>query len=133
VLDEAQAAGGLDLTRPVGVLAVSVLHFVPDDHEPAATMARYLDAMAPGSHLAISHTRSDGEPEAVPAQQLYRRERSLESMHPRTTAEIAALFGDLELVDPGLVPVPCWRPDPADDAPHVPDDHPMFAGLGRRT
>jgi SAM-dependent methyltransferase len=134
VLDAAEAVGGLDLGRPVGVLAVSVLHFVPDDREPAAVMARYLDAAAPGSHLAISHTRSDGEPEAVPPQQLYRRERSLPSMHPRTTPEIAALFGDLHLIDPGLVPVPQWRSDVEDtsgnDRP-VRDDHPMLAGVGR--
>ena len=51
--------------RPVALLAVAVLHFVPDDRGPTETMARYMSALAPGSHLAISHTRSDGEPEAV--------------------------------------------------------------------
>jgi hypothetical protein len=97
-------------------------------------MARYMSALAPGSHLAISHTRSDGEPEAVAGQQLYRQERSLPSMHPRSTAAIAGLFGDLTLVPPGLVPVPCWRPGPVDiiDADKAADDHPMLAGLGRR-
>ena len=67
-------------------------------------------------------------------QQLYRQERSLPSMHPRRTAAIAGLFGDLGLVPPGVVPVPCWRPDPADavDAGEATDNHPMLAGLGRR-
>jgi hypothetical protein len=97
-------------------------------------MARYMSALAPGRHLAISHTRSDGEPEAVAGQQLYRQERSLPSMHPRSTAAIAGLFGDLTLVPPGLVPVPCWRPGLVDiiDADEAADDHPMLAGLGRR-
>jgi len=134
VLDEAVREGGLDLGRPVALLAVAVLHFVPDDHGPAETMARYMGALAPGSHLAISHTRSDREPEAVAGQQLYRQERSLPSMHPRSTAAIAGLFGDLTLVPPGLVPVPWWRPGPADviDADEAADDHPMLAGMGRR-
>jgi hypothetical protein len=134
VLDEAVRAGGLDLARPVAVLAVAVLHFVPDDRGPAEAMARYMGALAPGSHLAISHTRSDREPEAVAGQQLYRRERSLSTMHPRRTAAIAGLFGDLTLVPPGVVPVPSWRPDPAEaaDLHDATDNHPMLAGLGRR-
>jgi hypothetical protein len=134
VLDLAVWEGGLDLDRPVALLAVAVLHFVPDERGPTETMARYLSALAPGSHLAISHSRSDGEPEAVAGQQLYRQERSLPSMHPRSTAAIAGLFGDLTLVPPGLVPVPCWRPGPADtvDADEAADDHPMLAGMGRR-
>jgi hypothetical protein len=134
VLGLAVREGGLDLDRPVALLAVAVLHFVPDDRGPAEAMARYMSALAPGSHLAISHTRSDGEPEAVAGQQLYRQERSLPSMHPRGTAAIAGLFGDLTLVPPGLVPVPCWRPGLVDiiDADEAADDHPMLAGLGRR-
>ena len=138
VLAQAVATGCLDLRRPVGVLALLVLHFVPDERRPAAVMARYLENVAPGSHLAISQSRSDGAPAAVAGQRLYARERSLDPMHPRTAAEITALFGDLTLLAPGVVPAPAWRPgptgfDPAHDVPvDVPDDHPVLAGVARK-
>jgi hypothetical protein len=135
VLDQAVAVGGLDLRRPVAVLALLVLHFVPDERRPAEVMARYLRDAAPGSHLAISQSRSDGAPAAVAGQKLYAHERSLEPMHPRTAAEVTALFGDLTVLPPGVVAAPAWRPDPAgpDEWPiDVPDDHPVLAGLARR-
>jgi hypothetical protein len=135
VLDQAVAVGGLDLRRPVAVLALLVLHFVPDERRPAEVMARYLRAVAPGSYLAISQSRSDGAPAAVAGQKLYAREKSLEPMHPRTAAEVTALFGDLTLLPPGVVACSAWRPDPAepDEVPvDVPDDHPVLAGVARK-
>jgi S-adenosyl methyltransferase len=130
VLAQAVAVGGLDLRRPVAVLALLVLHFVPDARRPAEIMARYMQRVAPGSHLAISQSRSDGVPEAVAGQRLYARERSLDPMHPRTAAEVAALFGDLSLLAPGVVAAPAWRPDPGEPT-DVPDDHPVLAGVAR--
>ena len=135
VLAEAAASHGLDLRRPVAVLALLVLHFVPDERHPGAVMARYLENLAPGSHLAISQSRSDGAPAAVAGQELYAHERSLEPMHPRTADQVAALFGGLHLLAPGVVAAPAWRPDPT--GPHtgpvdVPDDHPVLAGVARK-
>jgi hypothetical protein len=130
VLAEAVDRGELDLRRPVAVLAVAVLHFVPPERRPAEVMAQYLEAVVPGSHLVISHS-ADGPPAAAAGQRLYGRERSLERMWPRSTAEIAALFGDLTLVAPGIVAAPLWRPDPGEVGP-VPDDYPLLAAVGRR-
>jgi len=132
VLDLAVRVGGLDLDRPVGVLAVSVLHFVADDDRPRELVAEYMDVLTPGSHLAISHAARDGRPEAVEVERVYRGAGSPNALHMRTRSEIAALFGDLELVDPGLVHPPLWRPDPADGEPHVGDDYPGVAGMGRK-
>jgi len=134
VLHQAVEAGELDLTRPVAVLALLILHFVADERQPGEIMARYLRATAPGSYLAISQSRSDGSPEAVAGQRLYARERSLEQMHPRTATEVGALFGDLTLLPPGVVAAPAWRPEPAasDEEPDVPDDHPVLAGVARQ-
>jgi SAM-dependent methyltransferase len=132
VLGLAVDVGGLDLRRPVAVLAVAVLHFVADDDRPGELMAEYMDALVPGSYLAISQAGRDGRQEAVDVQRVYNRAGSPHAMHMRTRTEIAALFGDLELVEPGLVPPPLWRPDPADDRPEVGDDYPGVAGLGRR-
>ena len=131
VLDLAVDVGGLDLDRPVAVLAVAVLHFVSDAEHPAELMAAYMDALVPGSFLAISQAGRDGRPEAVDVERVYNRAGSPNAMHMRTRAEIAALFGDLELVEPGLVPPPLWRPDPADDEPEAGDDYPGVFGIGR--
>jgi hypothetical protein len=130
VLAEAVALGGLDLRRPVAVLALLVLHFVPDDRRPAEVMARYMRATAPGSHLVISHSHSDGVPEAVAGQQLYARERSLDPMYPRSNREVTELLGGLSLLPPGVVAVPAWRPDPTETV-DAPDDHPVLAAVAR--
>ena len=131
VLDLAVDLGGLDLHRPVAVLAVSVLHFLADEERPADLVAAYAAPLAPGSHVAINHAARDGRPEAVDVERVYRREGSPNSLHMRTRAEIAALFGNLEIVPPGLVRPPLWRPDPGEEPPVVDDDYPGVAGIGR--
>jgi hypothetical protein len=131
VLDLAVAVGGLDLGRPVAVLAMAVLHFVADDERPADLAAAYMAPLVPGSHLAISHAGRDGRSEAVDVERVYRRAGSPHALYMRTRDEIAALFGDLELVPPGLVHPPLWRPDPGEEPPVVGDDYPGVAGIGR--
>ena len=125
--------GGLDLTRPVAVLMVSVLHFIGDEHHPAELVAQYMNATARGSYFALSHARSDGKRDAAATEQVYNRSRSPNPMQFRSTAEIEFLFGDLTLIDPGVVHLPRWRPDLGDDAdPDVGADYPALAGVGRR-
>ena len=132
VLDLARGAG-LDLDRPVAVLAVSLLHFLADDDCPAELMARYLAALPPGSHLAVSHSNSRPSPEFTEAARIYARPGSPQVIRLRTPEEIAALFGDLELVPPGLVHLPRWRPDPGDEEEiEVADDYPVHGGVGRK-
>jgi hypothetical protein len=96
----------LDLDRPVGLLCTSVLHYVPDDADPAGLIRRYLDALPAGSWLVLSHMTLDGaDPQAV--------ERAVASWRgrqfPRPTAAIEGMFTGLELVEPGLVDVELWR------------------------
>jgi hypothetical protein len=104
----------IDLEQPVGLLAVAVLHFVPDGDEPSKVMAAYREALAPGSHLALSHASQDLEPEAAEkVSQLYAR--SGNPLQFRTHAEIAAFFGEFEPVEPGLVLPNDWHPELADE------------------
>jgi len=133
VLDLA-AGAGLDLDRPVAVLALALFHFFSDNDRPAELMARYMAALPPGSHLAVSHGSRRG-PSAVDAlAQVYGDDDSPNQVRLRTPEEILAIFGDLELVDPGLVPSPLWRPDPGDEEQaEVGDDYPAHTGVGRRT
>jgi len=133
VIKLAVAVGDLDLTRPVAVLMVSVLHFVGDEQHPAELVAQYMSAMARGSYVALSHARSDGKRDAAATEQVYNRSRSPSPMRFRSTAEIGSLFGDLIVVDPGVVHLPSWRPELGDDAdPDVGADYPALAGVGRR-
>jgi hypothetical protein len=134
-LAAAVATGLIDLGRPVGVLLLSVLHFIPDRDQPATMVARYMEAVAPQSYLALSCARGDGRAEANAVEEVYERQESPMRMHMRSWAEIERLFGTLSFVDPGLSLVPLWHPELADDLePHVPvpADYPGVAGLGRR-
>jgi S-adenosyl methyltransferase len=134
VLEAAVGTGLLDLGRPLAVLLVSVLHFVRDDEGPADLIADYMAATAPGSYLALSHARRDGQQDAVEVAKVYQRSDSPNPMRMRTHDEIVALFGDLAMVDPGVVLMPLWRPEVDALVPQVPvpADYPGLAGLGRR-
>lgn len=95
MLDE--AARWLDPARPVGVLLVSVLPFVPDSEDPHAVVGWLREALAPGSHLAIAHATSPGESPAGGT--------------GRGPEEIQRFFGDFRMIEPGLVQAHEWRPD----------------------
>jgi S-adenosyl methyltransferase len=132
VLDLA-ADAGLDLDRPVAVLALALFHFFADVDRPAELMSHYMATLPPGSHLAVSHGSRRGPSAFDALAQVYGDDDSPNEVRLRTPEEILAIFGDLELVEPGLVPSPLWRPDPADqEETDVPDDYPVHAGIGRR-
>ncbi|MFI9006418.1 SAM-dependent methyltransferase [Actinosynnema sp. NPDC053489] len=130
VLAGARATGLIDFAEPVGLLAVGVFHFVPPEADPRAVVAAYRDAVPPGSHLALSQFTSDLQPgEMAGVVEVMRR--SANPMYPRTHAEITALFEGFDLVEPGVVPLPLWRPEPGageEDA----DRAGIFAGVGRK-
>ena len=127
VLTDAVRLAGLDLRRPVGVLLTSILHFLPDEDDPAGLVARYLAALARPSYVAISHALITEQGEAFEVRELYRQ--LARPMYFRTAEQIAELFGPSSLVDPGLVLMPRWRPEPGDR--QVDDTYPGLAGVGR--
>ena len=116
VLQQAAEAGGLDFARPVAVLLVSVLPFIPDADDPAAIVAAYRDATAEGSYLAISHGTNDYQPRTVgEVERVYTRTAQPGVFRGR--AEILALMPGYELLAPGLADAIHWRPDPQDQHP----------------
>ncbi|MFI5955059.1 SAM-dependent methyltransferase [Cryptosporangium sp. NPDC051539] len=125
----AQAASRLDFDRPIGVLMVALLHFVPDD--PRGLIVRYRDAVVPGSYLAISHGTADQQGErGAKMEALY--SRSASPLVSRDRATIEGFFAGFELIEPGVVFVPRWRPDPdALPATLPPERTATYAGLGR--
>jgi hypothetical protein len=131
VLGAPELAKLFDLSEPIAVLMVAVLHFVPDDADPAALVARFRDAVPSGSYLALSHaTAGEQADRAAEHRGLY--QRTATPMTMRTRDQVVALFDGWELVEPGVVYLPQWRPDP--DTPGVdrPERMTGLAGVGRK-
>jgi hypothetical protein len=104
----------IDLDQPVGLMLLAVLHFVGDEEDPAGLVAAYRDALPAGSHLVLSHATADShlpETGVDEARDVYREHRATATVTTRTYERILGFFGDLDLVDPGLVQPPLWRPD----------------------
>jgi SAM-dependent methyltransferase len=130
VLAEAELTGLLDFSRPVAVMMVALLHFIPDEDDPAGMISAYRDVVAPGSHLALSHATLDGNPEAMrDHEEIYRR--SATPIHGRTRAQVTALFDGYELVNPGVVYLPLWRPNPDEVPTAQPERYSGYAAVGR--
>jgi S-adenosyl methyltransferase len=103
----------LDFTKPVAVTLLSILHAMVDADEPYAIVATIMDAVPPGSYLAISHAGTDLiAPEEL--QGLYDswKGKLQQRMQWRTREEVARFFAGMDLVEPGLVRVDDWRPEP---------------------
>lgn len=124
------AARSLDLSRPVGVLCTATLHFIPDEDGPSALVGRLREAVVSGSHLALTHASGDERPEQVARTvEIYKRTSAPGT--PRSRQQVLAFFGDLDLVEPGLVWVPAWRP--AEEVPpQRAADAWFYAGVGRK-
>ena len=134
VLDSPQINGFLDFTRPVALLMFASLPFVPDQDDPAGIVAAYRDRTAPGSYLALSHGTSDYRPEAVKAvEDVYTR--ASHAMRLRSRADISAMMSGFELLDPGVVDMIHWRPEPQSPPDPLGGDvarYSMLAAVGRR-
>jgi hypothetical protein len=114
-----EVADLLDFSQPVAVLMIAVLHFVPDEADPAGIVRGVDEALVTGSYLAISHgTQAEVNPqEQETVRKLY--ERTPTPVNLRSREQIGELLAGFELVEPGIVPVTDWHPDPdeADDPP----------------
>lgn len=120
----------LDLSQPVAVLMVAVLHFQPDTAQCAAMVREYTKALAPGSFLVMSHAASAGRALGRVRDAAEVFSANVGGFYLRSQEEVAELFGDLRFVEPGLVNMSEWRPDPTDPTPS-PDMHHGYAGIGR--
>ncbi len=124
------AAATLDLTRPVAITMLGILPFIGDDDEAKEIVRRLLAAVPAGSYLAITHSTSEVSGERVVEAVRQWNQVAPTPYHLRTPAQIAAFFEGLELIEPGVVPCPRWRPDPQDAASVKDMDE--FCALGRR-
>jgi hypothetical protein len=104
----AAAAATLDLTHPVGVLLIAVLHFIPDSDDPYGIVARLLADLPSGSYLVIGHAASDMAPEAAAEMTRRLNQSSPVPITPRTRAQVARFFDGLDVMPPGVVPISDW-------------------------
>jgi SAM-dependent methyltransferase len=128
MLDRPEVGDLLDLSRPVAVLMVALLHAIPDSDDPWAIVAGLRDRLPSGSYLAIGHGTADSRPEETKvAVELSRRTAT--PMTTRTHADVLRFFAGFDLVAPGLVYVPAWHPDPGTEDPH-PERAANYGGVG---
>jgi hypothetical protein len=137
ILGDADVRELIDFDRPVALLLVAILHFIPDDQDPLGIVARFREALPAGSHLAISHgtrdipARPDMSAEAMAemgakVERLY--QLTTTSLVTRTRAQVERFFDGFDLLEPGLVEIQRWRPD--DRASTLPGG--FYGGVGRR-
>ncbi|HKT01261.1 MAG TPA: SAM-dependent methyltransferase [Rugosimonospora sp.] len=135
LLADPEVRGLIDFTRPVAFLLVAVLHVITDDEVVLRAVRVLREAMAPGSYLVIGHAVADIRP-AVTARLAQLYQDTTETTGPRranlrTKAEVEPYFDGMEMVDPGLVYITEWRPDPDDPWP---GPQPLWSlgGVGRK-
>jgi hypothetical protein len=124
------ASKTIDFTEPVALMLLGILGHVTDDAEARSIVKRLLGALPSGSHLAI-YDGTDTNPAGVEAQERYNRSGAV-PYRLRSPEQIAGFFEGLELVEPGVVSVSRWRPDPADAAGGPPAEVDAFGGVGRK-
>jgi hypothetical protein len=136
ILQNPDVRSFLDFDQPIGLLFIAILHHLNDDEDPAGVAATFRDALPSGSHIAISHFFDPGESRPESSKQAQASDKlfaeRLGTGRFRTEAEIRPFFAGLDLIDPGLVPVPEWRPDPGTTITRDIIHYTLIAGVGRK-
>jgi hypothetical protein len=128
VLTDPATKATLDFDKPVGVLGITIGHYILDG--ASEVFAAYRDAVPSGSYLALSHLTDDfiEMDEVTKAMQ-----KTQNALRPRSKAEIGEFFGDWELAEPGIVMLSQWRPDRATEAKDVAEQRDgLYAGVARK-
>jgi len=132
ILADPKLPDTLDLSRPVALMLVAILHFVPGDGAARPLVRELTAALPSGSYLAATHFTTDFMPhgERVAYRQMLDAGRS--DIWPRDRDEFTALFDGLDLVEPGVVLATDWRPDTATDEPVDRSRISMWAAVARK-
>lgn len=125
------AAATLDFKVPVALMLLIILHMIPDDQDPHGLVKQLLAALPSGSYLVLSHVAKDVEPERVAEmRKRWNSQSGIAPATPRDHAAIARFFDGMEILEPGIVQPPQWRPDPADGPPR--SNVTAWCGVGRK-
>jgi hypothetical protein len=129
VLADADVRRLIDFDRPVAVMLVGILHHLHDEEGPKRIVETLMDAVPSGSHLFVTHFCASSE-EARVAEEQYLA--LLGTGRFRTPEEITAYFDGLELLEPGVVPLPLWRPEGEVPAELTVGQRLMYGGIARK-
>jgi hypothetical protein len=130
VLSDPAVLEVLDFGQPVALMLVAVLHFVPDEFEPARVLATLTDALPTGSYLVASHITGEHDPDGPAAGARAYRAAGLPAQL-RDSGQFAQLaFSGLDLVPPGVVLVSEWRPE-GDGPRPTPAEVSWYGGVAR--
>jgi hypothetical protein len=133
ILGHAEVKRLIDFSRPAAILMLAILHYVSDNDQAQSILRTLRGALASGSYVALSHFTCDGAPPGVIERMAALATTSSNPARARTRAEVARLFEGVELVEPGLVYTPLWRPEEPDDVLlDQPERSLAFAGVGRK-
>jgi SAM-dependent methyltransferase len=130
----ARAGETLDLARPVALSLVALTHYLdddPDGDDVHGLVAKYVDALAPGSYLILSQVTPDLSPADVEKGAAHFHRSGL-PFYPRPLDEFRRFFDGLELLGPGVIPAYGWRPEPEDVAVQAEGIVPVYAGVARK-
>jgi hypothetical protein len=120
----------IDFGEPVGILLLAVLHFISGDDDPAGIITELLKPFPEGSYLVLSHGTHDADPAVNDIRNVY--DEATTRGFPRRRDEILALVRDLDLVEPGIVWIPQWRPEPGTGIPDHPEESYGYALVARK-
>jgi hypothetical protein len=127
----AAAARTLDFTQPIGLMLLGILGHIDDDDEARSIVRRLLGALPAGSYLTICDGTNDLFEAGVEAQRRYNESGAM-PYRLRSAQQIADFFEGTELVEPGVVSCPLWRPDPVEVGRGLPAEMDQVAGMGRK-
>ena len=126
------AAQTLDFTQPIGLMMLGILGHIGDDDEARSIVKRLVEGLPSGSYLTLCDGTNIISEAGVEAQRLYNQSGAV-PYRLRRPDQIAEFFEGLELVAPGVVSCPRWRPDATELASRVPAEMDQFAGVARKS
>jgi S-adenosyl methyltransferase len=125
-----EASRTLDFSQPIAIMMLGIVNFIMDTSEAQAIINRLVDGVPSGSFLVISHPTTEVDAEPMIEAVRYWNEQGSAPMTLRTRDEMLRFFDRVDLLDPGVVSCPRWRPDVMDIDEPVDVTH--FAGVGRK-
>jgi len=132
ILASPEVGQTLDMTKPVALMLVAILHFMTEDDNPGQIVSGLLDALPPGSFLVASHVTPEHDPAGVGGLEAAYQAGGV-ATRSRTAAEFSEMaFRGLDMVDPGVVLVSEWRRPDGSGPPPTPAEVSWYGGIGRK-
>jgi hypothetical protein len=133
ILGNPQLRAHIDFAQPVGLLLIAIMHFITGAENPAGIMGTLRDALPDGSYLALSHATGDFHPPGTADEAAAAYQNAAAPLLLRAHSEVTTYFEGFDLLEPGLVRAPLWRPDGRAPRPKDIAKVGIYAGVGRKT